>query len=397
MKYLKYLLFVFVWYPPLYGIIPLNVLIIVLILLIYPNRVFKYFYYSPISRKFYITYASVLLLILMYQIVFDLSGSVINDIYINIINAVIAPLLYVIILNEYKSARLKTSLYLLSYFTISIAFISIYNQTGIDIFSFDRDMRVSLPFINNTIAPTTFSIVLIFILATLIVKSEYLTRINYIILIVTYVLLIYFMSTRFIFVTLLTIFAIRFTYTFIVESYFFKTAMLLSVALLTLYLSDELLTINSKTMSRIDTLTEIDSIKSDESFATRVFLWSRALEISKNMPLGYGYSNFHKENQEFHAILGYRGLNTHNEFLLILIGSGWIGLLITGIFYYKLLLSTIKNSGYTVFLIVSTVILITGFFETYSNNIGSINITPILILFVGVSTINIQSYNKKYN
>ena len=105
----------------------------------------------------------------------------------------------------------------------------------------------------------------------------------------------------------------------------------------------------------------------------RVVQWTRALSEIPEVPLGYGYMKFVSNNVYADPLLGWRGFNTHNEFLLQFLALGWIAPLALFWFLLEVTRRHAAEKTLATFVPVLIGLFVSAVFETFSNNANAVN------------------------
>lgn len=143
---------------------------------------------------------------------------------------------------------------------------------------------------------------------------------------------------------------------------------------------------NADLERRIDSLLNPSELQYDDSLAVRETLWGEAFEQILRHPLGTGFLDFVEQHEGITDSGIVRNYNTHNEFLLMGLGTGWIGLilyLLYGIRMYVFLLNQCfhKLPGAVpegaIGLAFLTNLIICYFFDTASNHPNSLTSAPL--------------------
>lgn len=145
---------------------------------------------------------------------------------------------------------------------------------------------------------------------------------------------------------------------------------------------------------RIESLTSVSTLAEEASVERRLTLWGEAAALVAETPGGVGYLPFVAEHGYWSESTGvYRGHNTHNEFLLVGLGAGWVGLAALVLFLLTVLrwfLRRLKRgSAGSRYLAAAGLSLLAIFvtnamFDTYSNNSGAFSSLPLFWLGLGL-------------
>jgi O-antigen ligase len=150
---------------------------------------------------------------------------------------------------------------------------------------------------------------------------------------------------------------------------------------------------NLDLIRRINSITNLSYISSDESVSGRISLWKDAIRLISTSPMGKGFLYFVDRHYAIQLdkwpVYVIRGLNTHNEFLLIALGAGWLGIIGYIAFFISLsrkmlFLAAKKNQKVALFAIVGmsliSTFLVDGMADTFSNRKGALSCSPLFWL-----------------
>lgn len=365
MKNLIPILIAILWYP----LVILSLPIIVLVFLIF----------SLVNHKAILKSISINKKYLRYFIIFLISGSIsftynlidkglINfkaEFFILWMNIVIPFLVFYCALLTKEHSRLIGSFFVL--FILLSSFSVVVSQVGLNFFDFDRELRLNLFLVRNDIAPTTYSLLLSAAIFIVIYVLDY----NVIYTWISLGLLLFFqflLATRFaiagslflVFLHLIRGISIKNIISFI------------SGIGILIFVTFSLLHNNDRLNHRLSLALSVEDVLRDESLVTRLYLWNEAIQIAQKSPLGNGYMYFVSRYGKIGEFGVEKGWNTHNEFLLQLVGAGWIHfiILLWGLFF---LLKTVWRYSRKVSIALIILLFCSWFFDTASNNPGSIN------------------------
>lgn len=312
------------------------------------------------------------------------------ELYITIVNSVISILAYYYVLSIRNKKDLRILSFLTSVFCLAVSFFAIVNQVGFELNSFDREERIFLPLISNSIAPTTFSIVVLLGYYIHFLFSSYYSRLYFWSTSLVYLFIIYLLATRFSLAggLLILIASLR----PLLRSYY---PILLACLTLPIYLIFNSIRLNERLLHRISNLSSFESILLDESLIIRFILWKEALVTIGKNPFGIGYLTF-VENHGARTPSGlWKGFNTHNELLLQAIANGWIVIIIILVITFKIV-QIINRQNRTYLLALIGSVFVPSMFDTFSNNPGSINHMPMIFLSIAL-TLNKIENDKELN
>ena len=337
-----------------------------------------------------LTYFLISLIIFFFQLLDRGFKNFQAEFYITIMNIFVAPLVFYMTFSFRNKNDLKTISKMITFFCFVSSFAVLYNQVGLDFNSFDREGRVFLPFINNSIAPTTFSIVILFGFYIHFLTKNLNTKVYTFLISIGYIFIIYLLATRF------TLFAGLLILILLINKYInWKILIFFPFLFIIIQQLLENFSFNERLVYRLSNITTFEGLIQDKSLLVRVSLWIEALDIIINNPLGKGYMYF-VENNGTRSTLGFwKGLNTHNEFLLQVVANGWLIIITLGLIirkFFKIIL--VENKLYLIGLIAA--FFIPAMFDTFSNNPGSINAFPMLFLVLGL-TLNKIHYDRGVN
>lgn len=376
----------FIWYPLINGRIPVIIIGFVFFFSMFAVLSDEKFY----IRKDYVRLYGLLFIVsllsfstFILHVILDLNINISSELYIYIVNFIVAPMLFFV---SSKDSRLNPLLVLriISISTIILIFISIYNQVGLSFNDFNRNSRLQFPFLVNTLAATTVAIItsVLFAVNCMLYKNN---KDKFtLLLIIILLFILYILATRFSF---LIVFIILLYYTFTsdmvkkIKSIAITILLFVGFVLLDSYYE---LRINENFLEKVGTIEKINDPLDDLSFAIRYQNWIDSTIDIVYHPLGYGYLTYVYNNQFTDAFLGTRGFNTHNEILLQFLGIGWIPttlLIFFFVTYFLKLHTQIRFKYYFPFLIS---VIISMFFDTFTNNPNSINIMPLTFFVMGI-------------
>lgn len=389
MKNLLYLVVVLLWYPPIYGGVPIGLILFAtlaignfdyIIAVIRNNKkhfiLFVLFFLSSILSR-------------LFQVLNFGFTHLTAELYIFVMYAVIPLFVFYITSNIKSKVKVERISLVFILSVLMTAYSSILSDVGFNVFDFDRESRMSLSFVKNDIAPTTFSVLLIsaqFLLLTILdVKKVF----NFIILLFI-VLAQLLLATRFAIAGSLFILVVL-----TARSLKLTTVVPLISGVAVVYaLITNVISKNERLQHRMMLSVDLESLSQDESLGTRLFLWSEAIEIAKSAPLGRGYMYFVNNYGKIGNNGREKGWNTHNEFLLHLVGGGWLQLLFL-VMILRQLVARIYSISFQWALAAIGLIFFSWFFDTVSNNPGSLNSFYIVFMIFGLLISNYDSENIK--
>ena len=331
------------------------------------------------------------------------------ELYILIHNSIIPVCIYVSVWTCVQSRgqllRLKsTALLGVSGFAIlTVFYVPDYGWSVIERVIYEnRSSRFILPGAEGTIGATTLSLYLsIFVpiaVGHFIMAVKRYDRVVAAVAISVLLLSLYILGTRFAWVAVIVGLGLIYCIWLIHGGQ--QKLMLLSIALFTLVLFLFAFLFQSSLLNhdlhrRIESLISFEGALEDDSLSTRIFLWGQAWEFFKINPLGSGYFTFLNDVQILTKTSdGIKAANTHNELLLIGLGTGWIGLLgwSLGLCQQFQRFATaarakvveIHTEG-TIGLGCMAVILIGFMFDTASNHADSLSAMPAVFFLLALS------------
>lgn len=379
------------WYPPIFKFFPQNIILTIFICTLF---------FKDLVKNIYLNYKSLNRLLLIYFIISFLIFIVQTfergfknfeaEFYITIMNSLISPLVFYITFSFNKRKDIKMLSKMITFFCFVSSFFILYSQVGLDFNLFDREGRVFLPLINNSIAPTTFSIVILFCFYIHFISQNLFSKVYVLLVSLGYIFILYLLATRF------SLFGGILILIVMLNKYFnWRYLILFPLIFLITQQSLENFSFNERLVYRLSNITSFEGLIQDKSLLVRFGLWIDALDIIINNPLGKGYMYF-VENHGTRTSFGFwKGLNTHNEFLLQVVANGWIIIIILSLLirkFFKIIYN--KNKLYMIGLLGA--FFIPAMFDTFSNNPGSINTVPLLFLVLGL-TFNKINYDRRDN
>lgn len=375
-----------IWYPSIFNSIPL-VLFSTALLLVYKIIVDKVITIPSNFKGFY-SWISIFIFYSIICFIFQQLLGKNNRIYLEAsiygINYIISPIILLLVQTEKKLNKDMVIKWVTYSYLITI-YIAIFKQVGFDLTSFDAQDRFKLPLVINSIASTSIALPLVFIYAANI--YSYIKKFNKIFTIITLLIIlytVYFVSNRFaIIVVLITIIYYVFSSLRNAKK---GSVILISISCFLLYfvIVYGALEVNSRFTSELDSFKKITDPLSDKSLFIRYTMWNYAISDILQNPLGYGYSNFVATHYEINPMLGKRGFNTHNEWLLQALGVGWLGVVLFGVIMFKTFKRIIAHTSFKQTFPFIVAFLFSSMFETYSNSPLSVNIYPTFFLFTGI-------------
>jgi hypothetical protein len=376
---------VLTWYPAVYGIplFPVALALPALTLLLRPH--------VRIGRELRDPVRLLLIYSLLGGATFlaqAVSGVHVNrrmEMYIFGMNLVLGPLLFILAARLSPATRLRV-LQAVSLMALALVFLSIVGAVGLNITSFDKQDRLTLLLVPNSIAPTSISLVLgLLFVANLAIPPERGLGSVRLALLVGLGFQIYLLSTRFVFLVVAGALGWTFLRTLRRGAIIRMLLGGMVLGLGALYVSSAGGEANTRFLSELQTFELITAPLTDTSLAIRVVQWLQAIRDIPAVPFGYGYMTFVSRNVYADPVLGWRGFNTHNEFLLQFLALGWIPpLLLVG--WLLLVVRVHRRTGNLAnFVPVLIGLGISGLFETFSNNPNAVNTVGLAYLVLGLT------------
>jgi len=175
------------------------------------------------------------------------------------------------------------------------------------------------------------------------------------------------------------------------------------VALLSyLYRNDFL---NVDLSRRVESVLYFSRVLEEETLLERISLWKSAIAVIAQSPLGMGFLYFLEHHTVQHPYFGRQmSSNTHNEFLLVGLGTGWMGFIAIVLFLIGFVSRHVKYSLHgqrsvramaAAGLSLITVFIVDGMFATFSTNFGGLSGAPLFWFSAGIVIGSIRMYQKE--
>lgn len=378
---------IFIWYPWFFGKIPFIYLLVTLLLfykVFYDKRIFIPNELFTITRL--ILWLSIIaFLSFIYQTISGLNSNLKVELAVFTTNFLLAPLIFLFVATE-KKINIILLIRVLSITTLIFVLMAISRDVGFNLNNFDaQSSRFRLFFANSSLASTSIALPLTYIFAANVyILLSYHKKIKTIVILFFVILSIYIASSRYaILIVLLTgVYYLLYS----LKRYNIKAFIGFGIVVLILSMGINIATfnVNDRFLSEVQSFEKVSDPLADKSFLIRFNMWMYAVQDISNHPFGYGYSRFVDAHFEIHPTLGKRGFNTHNEWLLQLLGIGWFGTLIFIAFLFSLFKFSISKLGINRIMPFMIVFIISTMFETYSNSPLSINIYPTFYFLMGI-------------